>query len=249
MYQPLPSPTYPRAPIIEAVIQLRVVADVEPRLQENIAKKLKGDYPHSQPLQAIAVTLDNTGGRVGVSQNSEGFRLANDDQTEVLIINSRGVTAARLAPYNGWPALRARTEAAWKVWREVTPGHAIERLGIRMINRIDIPAQSGPVWQLEEYLSLYPALPTLTHAPMNSYMVQVSIPTFNPQWMATLTSMVLQPPPVPAHNSLLLDIDVARTSEIPLNDAQLWPIIDQARTIKNDLFERCITDATRKLFA
>ncbi|MGQ0672816.1 MAG: TIGR04255 family protein [Hyphomicrobium sp.] len=249
MYQTLPSPTYPRAPIIEAVIQFRVMADVELRLQEKVAKKLKTGYPHSQPLKAIEVTLDNTGGRVGVSQNSEGYRLASDDQTEVVIINSRGITAARLAPYTGWPNLRARAEAAWQAWREVTPAHAIERIGVRMINRIDIPAKPEPIWQLHEYLRLFPAIPTLTDAPMSNYMVQVSIPTFDPLWMATLTSTVFQPPPVPGHNSVLLDIDVARTSNIPLNNAQLWPVVDLARTIKNDLFERCITDATRELFA
>jgi uncharacterized protein (TIGR04255 family) len=249
VYQPLPSPSYPRAPIIEAVIQLRVATDVVTRLREKVAKKLGGAYPHSQPWHEIEVVLDNTGGQVGVSRNSEGFRLANDDQTEVLIINNRGITAARLAPYNGWPALRSRAEIAWQAWRDLTPGHAIERLGIRMINRIDIPTKPDPVWQLEEYLRLYPVLPTLTHAPMNNYMVQVSIPTFEPLWSATLTSTILQPPPMPGYNSVLLDIDVSRTIDIPRNDAQLWPVIDHARTIKNDLFERCITDATRKLFA
>lgn len=249
MYQLLPSGTYPRAPIIEAVIQLREVADVDARLQKKVVQKLKRAYPHQQPVHAFEVALDNTGGSVAVAQESEGFRLANDDQTDVLIINARGVTAVRLAPYTGWPALRGRAEAAWNVWREAAPGHAIERLGIRMINRIDIPATAAPTRQLEDFLHLRPALPALSHAPMDGFLVQVSIPTFDPMWKATLTSTLLLPMPVPGHYSILLDIDVSRTTAIPLNDALLWPIIDHARAIKNDPFERCITDATRKLFA
>jgi uncharacterized protein (TIGR04255 family) len=47
----------------------------------------------------------------------------------------------------------------------------------------------------------------------------------------------------------MLDIDIFRTEQIPGNESELWRMIDDARPIKNRVFERCITDESRKLFA
>jgi uncharacterized protein (TIGR04255 family) len=49
--------------------------------------------------------------------------------------------------------------------------------------------------------------------------------------------------------SLLLDIDLFRTSEIPGNEDDLWRVVDSARPLKNRIFEACITNETRALFA
>ena len=246
---PLTSPNYPRAPITEAVIQLRMAADVEARLQEKVVQKLKSKFPNSQPMHEFSVVLDNTGGNVSVSQNTEGFRLSNDDQTDIILINNRGITATRLAPYPGWGVLRDNAKAAWGVWTNATPRHPVERLGVRFINRIDIPSQGNPQIQLGDYLHFHPTITAITPQPMLGYVLQVVLPTFDADWTATITSTMLGPAPIPNHTSILLDIDIARSNQIPLNDEQLWPIIEGARIVKNDLFERCITDATRKLFA
>ena len=245
----LTSPHYPRAPITEAVIQLRVAADIEARQQEKIAKRLKRDYPHSQPMHEVEVALDNTGGNVAVTQNAQGFRLANDDQTNILILNNRSLTAARLPPYPGWNTLRDNARAAWRVWSELTPHHPIERLGIRFINRIDIPSVAEPIINLEKYLRFHPQVTTITPAPLLGYVLQVVVPTFDPAWTATVTSTVLPLSPVPNHTSVILDIDIFRIVNIPSKEDDLWPVVDDGRAIKNDLFERCITDHSRKLFS
>jgi uncharacterized protein (TIGR04255 family) len=55
-------------------------------------------------------------------------------------------------------------------------------------------------------------------------------------------------PPLLNHVSLLLDIDVFCTEQIPSNEAELWRMIDHAGPIKNRVFEQCITNESRKLF-
>jgi uncharacterized protein (TIGR04255 family) len=242
------SPYYPRAPITEAVIQILVAADVEPRALERIAHRLKADYPNSQPLREYKVEIPNTGGQVSVGQNPQGFRLANDDQTDIVILNSRGIAAARLPPYPQWNDLRDRANTAWQEWKAATPGHPIARIGVRYINRIDIPLTQGTPLNVEDYLSFVPSVAAITEQPMLGYLMQVVIPTFDTHWTATITTTALGDTQVPAHASFILDIDVARTTDIPLNDKLLWPIIDQAQLIKNDIFERCIKEPARKLF-
>lgn len=248
MDQPIANPKYPRAPITEAVIQIRMAADVELRALEKIQHRLKAAYPNSQPLQNVQVSIDNTGSQINIAQNQQGFRLATDDQTDVVILSSRDVTVARLPPYAGWEHLRANANAAWQEWKAATPRHPIERLGVRFINRIDIPIPDAQVIATKDYLNFYPNSGPFTSAPMLSYLMQVTVPTIDPLWIATVTSTTLGATQIPKHHSLILDIDVSRTADIPLIDDKLWPLIDQARIIKNDIFERCITDASRKLF-
>jgi uncharacterized protein (TIGR04255 family) len=242
------SPIYPRAPITEAVIEIIVTADAEPRTLERIAHRVKAAYPNSQPLQEFKLDIPNTGGQVSVSQNTHGFRLANNDQTDVILLKSRGITVARLPPYQQWNHLRDRAHAVWQEWRAATPSHPIARIGVRYINRIDIPHERGTPVNVEDYLSFVPSVAAITEQPMLGYLMQVVIPTFDPYWIATITTTALGDTPIPAHASFILDIDVARTTDIPLNDKQLWPIVDQAQVIKNDIFERCIKEPARKLF-
>ena len=246
--EPLPRRNYPRAPIVEAVIQILVAAPTEPPVLERIAHKLKGIYPNSEPLQEFKIEIANTGGQIGVAQNPQGFRLANNDQTDILLINPRGITAARLAPYPNWQHLRDKANAAWQEWKDATPRHPIARLGVRYINRIDVPQDPAEPFKVQDYLNFYRQATPITGEPMLGYLLQIVVPTFVPSWTATVTTTPLGDSQVPNHASVLLDIDVMRTAEIPLNDAQLWPVIDQARAIKNDIFERCITDASRRLF-
>lgn len=83
---------------------------------------------------------------------------------------------------------------------------------------------------------------------MLGYIIQATLPLSEAKWTATLTSNLLAPSPVPNCASLLLDIDVFRSEAIPAKDEDMWGLIDQARGIKNAVFEACVTEHARELF-
>ena len=92
-------------------------------------------------------------------------------------------------------------------------------------------------------------MPDIGQAPLAGYVMQVTVLTENPLWRTTVTSAVVSPPPLLNHLSFLLDIDLFRTEKIPGKEGDLWQTIDEARALKNRIFEQCITDEARKLFA
>jgi uncharacterized protein (TIGR04255 family) len=165
------SRSYPRAPITEAVIEIRVSAEATTREQDKIVRRLKHDYPNAEPLQTFSVSIDTTGGRVGVEEHPRGFRLSTDEQTDVVLVMPQGIATARLAPYPGWQALRDRAKMVWEVWCRSTPHHPISRLGIRYINRIDIPTDERPTVRLQDYLLLHPQFPPLSPGPVFGYIM------------------------------------------------------------------------------
>jgi len=222
-------------------------ATVDAKTQERVVQRLKKKYPISRNMAAFNVNIDTTGGVVGVEQQPEGFRLSTDDQTDIVLVKPRGIAASRLAPYPGWSVLCDSANAAWEVWKSLTPRHPIERVGIRYINRIDIPLGGKHGVRLDDYLNFHPQITKIAVDPMTAYVVQASFPVpLNKTWSTNLTSTLVTPAPLIDHLSLLLDIDVYRYG--PLAETMLWDEIDAARILKNDLFERCITDKARKLF-
>ena len=49
--------------------------------------------------------------------------------------------------------------------------------------------------------------------------------------------------------SIVLDIDISREIDIPTHPDKLWSVIDEARGVKNDLFERALTPKAKGQFA
>jgi uncharacterized protein (TIGR04255 family) len=245
----VPKPPYRKAPITEAVIHLRVAGNATADEQQKVHRRLTKIYPHTQELSEFSVTFDTTGGAATVQQANRGFRLTSEDQADVLLIFPNGLAVARLAPYGAWEQLREKAVAAWGEWRRDTKYRPVDRLGIRYINRIDIPLMREPLLKFDKYLKFHPLVPNLGGGALSGYMIQATTPTSNPLWMTSITSSIVVPPPIIDHLSLLLDIDVFRTREIPGKDDELWHTIDEARAIKNRIFESCITDESRKLFA
>jgi uncharacterized protein (TIGR04255 family) len=228
-----------------------VAADVSEAVQQVVVKQLSKFYTRSANLASFEVQIDGTGGTAKLAQQPNGFRLNTDDQTDVALIFPNGLATARLAPYPGWGAFRDRARANWTEWRRASPARQVTRIGVRYVNRIDIPIEGeGGKISLPKYLEFRPLVPNISgQRPFAGYMQQVTLPTDSPPWSATITSAVVNPPPLLKHISLLLDIDLFRTAEIPANEDDLWKVTDSVRPLKNRIFESCITDEARKLFA
>lgn len=237
-------------PITEAVIQVSVSHEMAIKDMEKIGNLLLKFYPHKVIITDldIHITPQPTGGEsVAVNSQPKGLRLHSDDQVDRAIISQNSLTVARLAPYQGWDALHEQFVTAWKSWKKVAKTKPISRIGVRYVNRIDIPLENEKKIELEDYLTFYPKVPELGNSPMAEYLIQVTQP-INNLWSATIASTVL-PSPLINYISLLLDIDVFRTKSIPLKDEELWTMIAEARSIKNTVFESCITQMTRELFS
>jgi len=241
--------TYPHAPITEATLELRVQSPVSSQEQQKVVRRLQKQYPHVENLNELRVNFDSqrTGGAVSVSTQPQGFRRTSTDQTEVALISPLGVTSARLAPYPGWNVFSNQALDVWKVWKRSTKINPVVRIGVRYINRIDIPRDGRQQIRVEDYLTIYPQAPELGVLPMTGYFIQIEVPTHDPLWTSVITSTVV-PSPLLDHISLLLDIDVSRTEEIPMKDDDLWAVIAQAHDIKNNIFQRCITQQSERLF-
>jgi uncharacterized protein (TIGR04255 family) len=246
----VPRPPYPKPPITEGVIHLSVegTATLE-ELQKLVKRFAKEDYPQQETLTAINLTINTTGGAATVQQQLQGYRLKSTDQADIVVVFSDGIATSRVAPYPGWEYLRERAHRSWEHWRRHIKHTALKRIGIRYINRIDVPIKEAEIVEIDAFLRFAPHVPDFSKRPLTGFLVQATRPTDLEHWSASVTSTIMAPAPLINHVSLVLDIDVFRTEQIPGRDDDLWNCIDAVRPLKNAIFEACITDQARKLFA
>jgi uncharacterized protein (TIGR04255 family) len=240
---------YLSPPITESIIEIIIDGELKPKDFERITKKLKKNYPNLQQINTVGINYGQNliGSNLTVSHQPTGIRLSSSDETDVLLVSPKNLVIARLAPYLGWDYLNDKFATAWKVWKSLSKIQPIIHIGVRYINRIDIPQDDSGKIENEDYLNIYPSLPEPINKPMFNYITQVTIPTSNELWNATITTANLPSSPLINNISLLLDIVVFRTKEIPLKDEDLFKVLSEARELKNDLFEQCITQKTREL--
>lgn len=238
---------YPNAPITEAIIDLKVelpsgvtVADLE-----KVQAGQEEAYPTKQDWKLFMGQMQ-VGKQVSASASSEhlGYLFKSADKKQIFQARLDGFTMSRLAPYERWETFRDETRKLWNAYRGVVKPDRVVRVAVRYVNRIDIPL---PLRDFGDYLRSVPEVsPDLPQA-LTGYFMRLEIPLEDINSLCLLNEAIIKPA-APDVVSVVLDIDVFRTADLPSDDASLWEFVEELRHRKNSIFEACITDKARELF-
>jgi uncharacterized protein (TIGR04255 family) len=238
---------YKRPPITEAVIEIRFEQPLDKALVDKAHARLRQQYTFSNPHNTVNVQFDLAHKHAEFQEKGVGFRLSSADQADVLVISTQTFAVSRLAPYQGWDEFRPRAESNWQEWKRAVGYQKIQRIGVRYINRIDIPLSEKGNVRLEEYMNIYPQIPEDKFQKMVQFAMQNVLPLGVDECNLTL-NIASMPSPLLNHGSFLFDLDIVRTVAVPQNDDEIWKLVETIRTHKNHAFEAGITDKARALF-
>lgn len=246
--------TYAKAPIIEAVLDIQVEPMRDNAFDLAVAKfaeRISPSFPTKQRIhrQGVSVAIEEDGSKapqVSHQQIREGWRF--QARSRVLQVRPAGFSYSHLPPYTTWNNFRPEAEGLWDLFVESFDPKRLSRIGLRYINRINIP---GDRFKVEDYFEVYPRLNESLVQNVTQLFMQVGGPLEHlMEGSSHLLNMALLPPAEPAHTSILLDLDVfVEGAKRDLDVRDLWRSFDRLRDIKNQLFESAITNATRALFA
>lgn len=246
-------PTYRHPPIIEAVIGITFDDKLQESVLDALSKKLSKEYPHHQPQKNFNFEVN-----INVDAQSEnlantnvtaepGHRLSSDDQTEIAILQQNVLLLSQLAPYRGWQSFFSRFESAWKLLKRESGYRPIKFIGLRYINRIDIPlAAATDAVSPVDYLNIYPTIPS-SIGQMSAYAVQSEIEIVDLRCQLKINSAVV-PSPLVGNLSILIDLDLIRQVDVPQKDDDVFALLQQMRARKNEIFESCVNERARALF-
>lgn len=238
---------YPHAPITEAILDLRVTLPEDANqdsLDLTLNERFRG-YPKKEELfEAVGRFAVGPAGGASMQQKPLGWKLASADNKQIAQSRRNGFTFSRLSPYNCWKTFRDEARRLWNVYAEILKPQSLTRLAVRYINRIDIPAESV---DLKEYFRTSPEIAPDLPQNLEGYFMQLRLAYPNISG-SCLINQTIVPPARPGYVSVVLDIDLFRESDVPQQEKDVWSFFESLHKEKNQIFEACITDSTRKLF-
>ncbi len=241
--------TYVRPPITEAVIGITFSSPMNPKKLASVNKALRKHYPHKQDVPSFNFSLELNIVDVGENKTNLnqtlGHRLSTDDQTQLVVLWPNSITLSQLAPYQGWGNFIERFERDWGALKKIMGFQQIARIGVRYINRIDIPA-TAPVIEHEQFLNIYPKMPDILK-PLEAYAMQASVTLKDINCQLTINTANVQSP-ILEHVSFVIDTDISSVNNPPQSDSDIIKLLNNIRTKKNQVFEACISQPARILF-
>jgi uncharacterized protein (TIGR04255 family) len=237
---------YSRAPITEALIDIRATVPPDVTIEDlRLAhREIEADYP-KMARRVDFHGVFSAGDRIGASAQQDiiGSVFFSKDQKHVAQLRRDGFTFSRLAPYDNWENLRDEARRLWNLYRSVAKPSRISQVALRYINQINIPL---PMRDFRDYLRTYPEVSTDLPQALAAFFMQTQIPQKDIGGGLILTQAIV-PPPDDKTSSVVLDIDVFIQGTELLTDDDIWGHLEVLRNRKNDAFEACITNQTRRM--
>jgi uncharacterized protein (TIGR04255 family) len=249
----VPFPHLSRAPITEAVLELRTRAETawdEAEVQPELQKALP-DYPSIQAAQRFqhefVMGLGQTPQQSVSDLGWQGVQFRSADALNIAGFYRESFVFSRLHPYPSWEGFIGEALRLWGIHMSLAQPSEIQRIGLRFINQVDIGSDDA---ELGHFLRFPPQAAQGFDVPFNFFFHQDSLSIPGHPYVLTL-NRALQPKQeqgggrtTPA--KLILDIDVSTTSAIGLD--QLQSCLSEMRWLKNKAFFGNFTEAAINSF-
>jgi len=237
--------SYPRDPIVEAIIEVQFAAphgDVG-----KLVKHFAAAYPGPQRRGSLLhVEADMGKGAVSTRMSPHQTFLPTEDGKALVGFTDTSLSIHVLAPYPGWAAFLPRANAAIKAYVEIAGANPVAVVSVRYMDHIKVPVRS-PEFNLLNYLPYAPQRATSMPNALEAFHVvtQANDPDLKYTAVLTVASM---PPTEDSFLPIVYDLRTLRAFEQPISPMELGPHLEFLHEREKLIFEDSITDMTRSLF-
>lgn len=243
---------FPNAPIVESVIDIRARA-VNQLDETTVRAHLEGllkDYRYLDSQRIIRHEVKVEPGKPPSQDIQDfgwrGMRFISIDEKHIAQFNRDGFAFSRFAPYVDWLQFSEEGLKLWHNFNDMARPDQINRIGLRFINRIQLPRGE---MNFENYMQHPPAAPNGLELPFMDYMHKDTLAVPG-QGYAINVIQTIQPPKPDVCDSvaLILDIDVFTTRGFQLSEVDLNHKLAEMRWLKDKAFFGSITEKAKELF-
>ena len=241
---------YPRAPIKEAVLEIKVKLPPHANLETLLpfAKLMQDQYPSRQTRMSWRSGFKaEEGGKPVVfepSGEAVGYFLTSADGKRIAQALLTGFVFSWLSPYDTWDSFRDAARLLWEEYKKVTSPLAVTRISLRYINRIEIPL---PMNDFNDYILTFPQIAQGLPQGMSNFFVRLEVPYTDLGILSVITEtmdVITEPSKLP----LIFDIDVIRETLFQPVSEDIWKSFEKLRDVKNEIFFNSLTSKAKELF-
>lgn len=234
---------YRNSPIIEAVCEFQFGQDSpwDLAILGLVYEKLRRTFPIRRSAKMLSVGISEVKGEF---RTTDRMHFLRKDEKALVQVGQHLVSINQLKPYTSWQKFLPLIKKGVEAYREVAAPESIHRIGLRYINRIEIPAT--PI-EMEDYFEFRPFIGAKLPQDHGPFMVgiQVVYEDSRDSLKIELSSAHSEKPNVLAA-TLDLDYFLVKPGAVQLDGVFKWAKVAHARI--EDAFEGCITSRLRKIF-
>lgn len=240
---------YNNPPIIEALCEFKFSEDTswDMTIPGILFGKIQEGFPNKEQhlIQEINVLTKDTPAKAQI-RKIEIARFFNDKKTTLIQVGPRTLSINQLKPYDTWSTFKSHIEYAFNELSQTIEVAGLQRIGLRYINRIEIPKEQNKV-DLETYFDFRPSCGPRLPQSHGNFIVSCIFPYSG---MRDLCKVELRDAMPENKDSLafLLSIDYFLAKPKSITVAQSIEWIEEAHNIVENLFEGCILPPLREIF-
>jgi len=240
---------FPRAPIAEALLDLQVTfpSPVDPARLLAFHEGLREGYPKMERRGKWRAGL-LVGPEVvqqAVARGSEGFMFRSGDDQRIVQVRQDGYAFNWLKPYESWRALRDEARTYWERYRDFFRPHGVTRLGLRYINRLELPL---PFTDFREFVTTAPDIAAALPQGLSGFFMRLEIPHPQGTLLAIVTETMQAPIDDGRRLPFIFDIDIVQRETVDPGEQAIWDTFEAMREYKNEIFFESMTARAKDLF-
>lgn len=239
---------YKKAPILEAVLAFRWSSPKSlDELQAVLSDSAFERFEKPKPRIQIGAAINVEAGEISHEQKQLGYEVALRDGSELVFLEEHQFVFVQRAPYDRWEYFSKQASSLLELVVAKLNIDEFERVGLRFVNRIDVPVSDGAAINTDDYVTVNFNGPREDRGVIEEFQMRVVKPT-DKQGVHYALVLATTAAPMPGYCSILLDIDVFTRTPIPASGEELMSKLGEMRIEKNNIFEECLTDKAKDLF-
>ena len=210
------SKKYANSPIVEAICEFRVTSQSkwDITIPGLVYEKVRKEFPNKEQrfIQRIEASEQSPDGKKHRVSTEERILFLANDRKMFIQLGSRLLAVNCLKPYPMWNGFKPEIENAFDALCNVVDIEGLQRIGLRYINRIEIPSISV---NLDHYFAFRPFVGQNLPQVLGNFIVGSTFPSSDEKDVCKvqLTNAICEKP---GHSAFLLDLDYFLSQPQPL---------------------------------
>jgi len=239
---------YKQDPILEVICEFQFVpAPRDLTIPGLLYERVKGSFPIKKACQVLNHQIVTQPGKLPEPRVSRIDRTQfwSNDEKAVVQTSDNFVCINHQTPYPTWKGYFPMVQEGLAAYMEAAGNPAIKSIGLRYINKIDVPERP---MHMADYFALHIGFPEGLETDYDDFSLALTIPGTE---TGSFTRVQLSSAPRPEGLELqrvILDLDHRVTYAQPAGKDTALDRVDKSHMQLRDMFESFITAKTRRIF-
>ncbi|MBK8987370.1 MAG: TIGR04255 family protein [Chloroflexi bacterium] len=236
---------YKSPPLIEALCEFRFInKHWDMTMPGLFYQKVKDDFPTIREKNVVEMLVNQQQpGQEVHGVMTPRIQFINHNESALLQLGPGILIVNCLRPYPSWPNFKELIFQTLAQYKEITSTVELERIGLRFINKIDLPLDK----ETKTQFNYYPHLPALPANEPKNFLLRTELDFEQSNGVLVLT-LAIVPPEKDDVKSLILDLDFVSLHADRLTFETIESWVESAHHNIETAFEASIMDSLRVTF-